>query len=99
MALAPEQENIIDAHEDELHTTIPENDVNNSVEIYPNPVNTQMIVKANDFGKAEIFNSLGSKIMDANSAIIDVSSLTPGIYFINVHTRNGKIEKFKFVKE
>lgn len=68
--------------------------------IYPNPVKD--ILNINGVGKienVEIYNLVGQKMKSATaSSKIDVSSLSKGVYLINIIS-NGQKQSIKFIKE
>lgn len=59
----------------------------------PNPVENVLFLNSDiEFGKIEIFSTLGLKVLETEfQEKIDVSGLVPGIYYINL---NGKFLKF-----
>lgn len=68
--------------------------------LYPNPVSNQLILKTDlEINKVSIFDISG-KLMKVTEKIsnINVSSLSQGIYFINIRTSDKMIIK-KFVKK
>ncbi len=77
--------------------------VNNSVFVYPNPVNDVLYIKNQDvfkINKAEIYDVQG-KLLYVSKEIkntIDVSSLQSGLLFIKIYTNKGFIIK-KVVKK
>ena len=81
-----------------LHIGIKELEIDNLINIYPNPVtNTLYINEKNKSQQVSIYNYLGEKIIEINENKenkIDVSHLPNGIYFFKTE-RNI----FKFVKE
>jgi hypothetical protein len=68
------------------------------IKIYPNPANQSVIISLENtqiYGKTEImiFNSNGALMFQRNediqgSVIIDISNLSPGMYFINLRNQN-----------
>jgi hypothetical protein len=85
--------NIIDTH------------VNQSVNIFPNPVNSNItITNTNINSSVNIFDNLGRKqnidILDmfGNSKIIDVKYLVKGIYFLEYIDKNNFHKVFKVIK-
>ncbi len=63
--------------------------------IYPNPSSKQITIQINtlDFKKASIYNSLGQFVKSSKELTIDISSLSKGIYFLQVETYKGKAIK------
>ncbi len=65
---------------------------NNKIQIYPNPTNKSITIEySSKILSITIFNQTGSKKMEINSAQnkIDISTLQPGLYFIEVKTEFG----------
>jgi photosystem II stability/assembly factor-like uncharacterized protein len=76
----------------------------NLINIFPNPVRDNCIVKASLFYNATLFiyDFTGRKLLQLpfnTQAQINFSSLTPGIYFAEVKDENSKSVKGKIVKE
>lgn len=64
--------------------------------IYPNPAKDIIHVALEDELQLEnvvIYNNLGQKVQTVNQSTIDVTSLAKGLYFIEVHTNQGKASK------
>ena len=59
-------------------------------DIYPNPASTNLTIQAFT-GKAEIFNAVGTKIMDVEDSNVNIEKLATGTYFIKM---DGKTVKF-----
>jgi len=69
-----------------------------SARIYPNPTSGSVTVKTEKgLEKYEIFSSSGQKLSEGNSSIINVESLTPGIYLIRIYTRDKKMITEKII--
>ena len=85
------------------HDGINENNLQNSVVIFPNPANDLLNVKlSQQFESVEITNMLG-QLLYSNRVTdsflqINISSLTSGVYFIRLKGENGIATK-KFIKE
>lgn len=85
-----------------LTTAINEN--NNTLEdykVYPNPFNTQITI---DIGLAEkmefrLYNPIGelvlSGFLNSQKNIIDLSSLAPNVYFLNIENQSIRLIKIK----
>lgn len=64
--------------------------------IYPNPAKDIIHIALEDDLQMEnviIYNNLGQEIKTVNQSTIDISSLATGLYFIEVHTNQGKASK------
>jgi len=61
--------------------------------LYPNPTNTNFTITLSDLDtlqKATIYNSLGQEVLTSTRTTIDVSSLSKGVYVVEVQTSTGK---------
>ena len=74
----------------------------NNINIYPNPAINKLTIENGNLkiNNISILNLTGEivKTTTVNTNIIDVSNLTQGIYFLQIHTDNGLVSK-KFIKE
>jgi hypothetical protein len=71
----------------------------NSFTVYPNPATTvlHIAIGSNDSLKTStLYNILGQQVMTSSAATIDVSSLTKGMYIVDIQTRQGGVQK-KFI--
>jgi phosphatidylserine/phosphatidylglycerophosphate/cardiolipin synthase-like enzyme len=74
--------------------------------VFPNPARNQLAVSSRKFAvrKIEIFDALGQRVLDFQISpdsfkpqvpiAIDISSLTPGIYFLRANAGKGGTAKF-----
>lgn len=69
-----------------------------TLSIYPNPA-VDVINIDLDVAKVEIYNMIGSKVVESTDNLVDVSELTKGIYLIQVTQSSGAIAIGKFNKE
>ena len=78
-----------------------------SINVFPNPAGNQLAISSQQLaiGSIEIFDVLGQRVFNhqpaANSqhqAVIDISKLQSGIYFLSMKSENGVVMK-KFVKQ
>lgn len=74
----------------------------NDVYIYPNPTSGDLFVKADhiEITKYEVYELVGKKVMAArlNSNGIGTSSLTEGVYFLDLYSEDGQKVTVKFLK-
>ncbi|MCT2564259.1 T9SS type A sorting domain-containing protein [Chryseobacterium herbae] len=74
--------------------------VKNTLTVYPNPATD--FIKINSSGKiksVELFDSAGKKIQArVENDKIDVTSLSAGVYLVNIKTENGNFSE-KFIKK
>ena len=77
------------------------NEINIFINIYPNPTNGELIVKCSDYyNKILIYNSIGNQVLSfyneglkKRETIIDLSSYSKGIYFIQIEVHNELIKQ------
>lgn len=76
-----------------------ENDLSSSVSVFPNPV-TDLVTISGDIlvdARVSLISVIGEEIMNSNSASsnleLNLSTLTNGIYFLNIQTANGTAVK------
>jgi len=83
-------------------TKVFENNVTNSISIYPNPSSNNLYIEIPQKAEIEILNVQGQIIKIINTAekqtTIDVSNLSSGVYIIKAKTEKGVAVK-KFMKE
>ncbi|WP_219009557.1 T9SS type A sorting domain-containing protein [Aquimarina litoralis] len=79
-------------------------DNNNSIKIYPNPVNDGVInlpAIANNNSTIKIFNILGKEVASTKltntSTILNVSNFAPGVYLVQLLENNKRISTDKLV--
>lgn len=78
-----------------LTVTSSEEITDESLRLYPNPVDDMLYVEGVDLSIVTIYNSFGRTVnCQINKQTIDVSSLDKGVYFVSLP--NGK--KLKFIK-
>ena len=68
------------------------------VALYPNPVKDRLTIKVENFQSVEVFNVVGQQVLTSNEAVVDMSGLQQGIYFIRV-AAGGKIVVKRIVKQ
>lgn len=68
-----------------------DNDIN--INFYPNPANSYVNIECEGIQRVTVFNTLGQVLIDQNYdndyVRLDVHSLTPGMYTVNIVTTNG----------
>lgn len=74
-----------------------QDDFNEEVSVYPNPVLNVLNINVEDLVCVQIFNSLGQKLISSTNNVIDVSGLPKGNYFVVIYRENEKNIK-KIVK-
>lgn len=94
--------NIIDVGAYEYQETLSNEDIlNTNFLIYPNPVSEVLNIRiqASQINKILIFDALGKMVStSSNSNLVDLSSLSNGLYFIKINTNNRKTTVRKIIK-
>jgi len=68
-------------------TTAINEDISN-LSVYPNPVKDVLTINGM-YSSAEIYDTYGKLVLSSDAKqIINVSSLSNGVYFININTKN-----------
>ena len=68
------------------------------VSLYPNPVKDRLTIKVENFQSVEVFNVVGQQVLTSTEAVVDMSGLQQGIYFIRV-AADGKSVVKRIVKQ
>ena len=77
--------------------SIDKNSLGDRINLYPNPVGNVLYIDMQNVISLEVLNVQGQSIISADKNEINVSKLTPGIYFIKINSDKGVIIK-KFFK-
>jgi hypothetical protein len=72
------------------------NNLENSFIIYPNPVVNNLVISCGEFANIGIYDMYGKLLLE--TAIIDISFLQSGTYFVKVFSHKGIVTK-KIVKQ
>jgi PKD repeat protein len=79
--------------------TAVDNTDTNPVIVYPNPVGDILYITGSEKYSIRIFNQAGQSLMtEKNSSEIDVSSLSPGLYIMEIESESAKT-RYKFIKQ
>lgn len=76
----------------------------NNIKIYPNPVSNYLTIKNPSLAnlQLQVINQMGQIVIDRgqndSSKSLDVSTLSKGLYFLNINTEGNKIQTIKFIK-
>jgi len=86
---------------DQTATAVTINEYQSNISIYPNPASTELTIslpQSSNNTVAQFYNISGMLLkqiqLDEQQNVVDVSELTPGIYFISVDS-----ETLKFIKQ
>jgi large repetitive protein len=66
---------------------------NQSITVWPNPVQNELNIQVEGLISAEIFDMTGVEVTKGNSNTMNVSDLASGVYILNVKTSNGNFKK------
>ena len=75
-----------------------------SIKFYPNPVSNYLTIENPSSGniQLQVINQLGQIVLKQNKntslTSIDVSNLSKGLYFLNIHSETGEKQTIKFIK-
>jgi putative CocE/NonD family hydrolase len=71
-------------------------------EVYPNPTKTELTIQGTEFSTYTIYNVLGKECIQTTDLLnqqINVSTLWPGMYILQLTTSDGKRLQQKFTKK
>lgn len=68
--------------------------------VYPNPTSKELNIKGTDVKNVKVYNVLGQqmKVLRSNNSV-NVESLAPGTYVLQVEDMSGKVNTTKFIKK
>jgi hypothetical protein len=78
-------------------TTLKEHAQTASFKVYPNPVKDEINIQAESFAKAEIYSVTGQKLMESTVNILNVNTLSTGVYLLKVYDLDGNSETQRIV--
>ncbi len=68
--------------------------------IYPNPTNDYIYINCDEAIEEVVINAInGSEVIRTKSNEIDLSSLNPSIYFVNIMLQNGDVVRSKVIRK
>lgn len=97
----PEVGALIDYYMDCEHVGVKENNYDDKVVIYPNPVENVISFTGIEVVNVTIYNSLGQEVLNdiVMDNMLDVDSLKEGLYFIKIQDVDSNVVVKKFVKK
>ena len=83
-----------------LSVGVEELQLNNALKLYPNPASNQLQINTDQTIMSVLVSDINGKTVEVNRSnnTIDVSTLSSGLYFIQVETESGILRE-KFMKE
>ncbi len=84
-------------------TTGIQNDVleDSKVNLYPNPAQNKVILTLDGgtLNYVKVYNTQGAKVLESTDTVLNLETLTSGIYFVKIFTTNNSVIYKKLVKE
>ena len=78
-------------------------ELENKISIFPNPVNNHFTVTATQKSEIQVFNLLGSEVLNLQSIedeyVIDCSSWKRGVYLLRLIGEDGNVQQSKLIVE
>jgi len=71
----------------------------NQFGLYPNPVEDVLHLKGSEIASVQVYDTKQVKLYEGNNFLIDMSQLSSGIYFVNVHFNNHTSVIKKIIKK
>ena len=79
--------------------TITDDDLFDSIRVFPNPTMDYINIMSPESHNAEIFNAAGQKLISTNKNKIDISFISNGNYFLKIKDTNNNIKTFTIIKK
>ena len=76
-----------------ITTSNPNFESSEKISVYPNPTNSNIVVKGSDIQGIELFDMAGLRILKTNESKVNLSELSKGFYLAKIKTTNGSIIK------
>jgi hypothetical protein len=67
--------------------------------VYPNPADDVVNISGVDVKQARIFSNDGKLVITADDAVVNVSNLQSGVYFMTVEDNNGVVYTKTVIKK
>jgi hypothetical protein len=71
----------------------------NNLALFPNPVEDVLHLKGSEIASVQVYDTKQVKLYEGNNFLIDMSQLSSGIYFVNVHFNNHTSVIKKIIKK
>jgi len=79
--------------------TITDDDLFDSIRVFPNPTMDFINIFSTDKFNVEIFNAAGQKLISTNKNKIDIRFISNGNYFLKLKDSNNSIKTFTIIKK
>ncbi|MDD4395754.1 MAG: C25 family cysteine peptidase, partial [Bacteroidales bacterium] len=84
-------------------TGISQYNSDNTLKIYPNPVNEKLIIEGKNISKIAVYSTIGTLVYQTdvkdNKIVLNVNNWSNGIYFLKVTNKNGEVIVRKVMKK
>ncbi len=76
------------------------NQVDNLVNLYPNPAQNNVVLSFNnvELDHITVYNTQGMKVLESNHFVLNLETLSSGVYFVEVNTVNNGTVYRKLIK-
>ena len=79
--------------------TITDDDLFDSIRVFPNPTMDYINILSPESHNVEIFNAAGQKLISTNKNKIDIRFISNGNYFLKIKDTSNKIKTFTIIKK
>ena len=79
--------------------TITDDDLLDSIRVFPNPTMDYINILSPESHNVEIFNAAGQKLISTNKNKIDIRFISNGNYFLKIKDTNNNIKTFTIIKK
>ena len=79
--------------------TISDDDLLDSIRVFPNPTMDYINILSPESHNAEIFNSAGQKLISSDKSKIDIRFISNGNYFLKIKDASNNIKTFTIIKK
>ena len=79
--------------------TITDDDLFDSIRVFPNPTMDYINIMSPESHNAEIFNTAGQKLISSNKNKIDIRFISNGNYFLKIKDTRNNIKTFTIIKK
>jgi hypothetical protein len=79
--------------------TITDDDLLDSIRVFPNPTMDYINILSPESHNVEIFNSAGQKLISTNKNRIDIRFISNGNYFLKIKDASNNIKTFTIIKK
>lgn len=76
-------------------TAIHETEATSRFSVYPNPAGNTLVIRGEQFQKAELYNLAGQKVIESESPSLEWKNLSSGAYLLKIHRTDGIVETQK----